>query len=183
MRKATFLRCFVLALLALTILSGCQADDRQLQQECEDFSQILEHETLDGLCLKIYYLDPSVLTRAPLTVDDLIDSRSVHMIVVDSEQLKEHIELLNQMTVDNLVPVKHTSHYATRLNARLCYIFETDNNGKVLEVAVGGLNNSVFVNGIEVEYNDIFRDIIEPFVTEEEMVRLEYIFRGELLCP
>lgn len=174
-KTTMLLSYFVLALLAVTVLAGCRGNDVQLQKAFKDFSQILEQETMDALRLKIYYIHPSILTRAPLTVDDLIRGNLSRKVVVDSEQLKEHVDLLNQLNADSLVPVKHTSY----LNARLCYIFETDDNGKVLEIAIGGENNNVFVNGVEVEYNDLFRNVVKPFLTEEVMVDLEYIFSGE----
>ncbi len=176
-KKVMLLRFLGLTLLAITVLTGCRENNMQLKKAFNGYSQVLEQETLDGFCLKVYYMPPSILTRAPLTVDDLIHSSSTQKIEIDSERLKEHIDLLRQLNSDSLVPVKHTSP----LVARLCYIFETDNDGTILEIAVGGTDNSVFVNGIEVEYNDLFFDVIKPFLTEEVINDLTYIFSGKLL--
>lgn len=178
--KKAMLLCFIgLILFSIIALTGCRENSMTLQKAFNDFSQILEQAMLDGLRLKIYYLPPSIFTRAPLTVDNLIRSSSTQKIVIDSERLKEHIDLLNQLTADSLVPVKHKSHLA----ARLCYIFETDNDGTILEIAIGGINNSVFVNGIEVEYNDLFYDVIEPFLTEEARKETKQYFNGEYFTP
>ncbi len=173
---AKLFRYTICTLFVVTVLIGCGKTDKQLRIACEDFSQSLNLKTLDGLCLKIYYIDPSILTRAPQSVDNLISSDFRHEITVDSEQLKEYVDLLKQLNIQNMVPVKETSY----LHARLCYIFETEQNEKKLEIAVGGENKSVFVNGVEVAYNDVFQDILEPFVTEEVMNDLEYIFEGTL---
>ena len=47
------------------------------------------------------------------------------------------------------------------------YIFETD-AGKLLDVAFNGIHDCPFVNGIEVEDNDLFYELIDPFLTDED---------------
>lgn len=170
---------FVLTLLAIAVLVGCKANNadnniNHLNEAFKDYSQAIEQEMPNGFHLSIYYIDPSILTRSPLSVDELVHSSLVQTIIIDSEHLKENIELLKQLNADGLIPAKSKS----KLNARLCYIFETDNNEKLLEVAVGGDNNSIFVNGVEVEHDDLFRNVIEPFVSEDVMNDLEFIFEG-----
>lgn len=181
LKTAKFLKYFVLILLIFAIVVTvfvCSRWNRiKLHCELRDFSKTLEQETLDGLMLKIYYIGPDVLTQMPLTVSDLVNDNLTQIIVVDSESLKENIGSLKRLNINNLVPVRYKSH----LHSRMCYIFETDNKAKILEVAFGGFENpTVFVNGIEVAYNDVFRDIVEPFVTEEVMADMEYIYRGEI---
>jgi len=181
LKTANFLKYFVLILLIFAIVVTvfvCSRWNRiKLHCELRDFSKTLEQETLDGLTLKIYYIGPDVLTQMPLTVSDLVNDNLTQIIVVDSESLKENIGSLKRLNINNLVPVRYKSH----LHSRMCYIFETDNKAKILEVAFGGFENpTVFVNGIEVAYNDVFRDIVEPFVTEEVMADMEYIYRGEI---
>lgn len=181
LKTAKFLKYFVLILLIFAIVVTvfvCSRWNRiKLHCELRDFSKTLEQETLDGLTLKIYYIGPDVLTQMPLTVSDLVNDNLTQIIVVDSESLKENIGSLKRLNTDSLVPVRYKSH----LDARMCYIFETDSKGKILEIAFHGLENpTAFVNGIEVAYNDVFRDIVEPFVTEEVMADMEYIYRGEI---
>ena len=173
-RLVKLLILYSLVMLLFTVLSGCNKDDESLQNVCQDFAQTLEQKNMDGLYLKIYYTDPSLLTYAPLTVNDLLRKDP---IIVDHKQINEQLDLLKRLNIENMIPVRNSSGY---LHARLCYIFETEHGKKILEIAVGGENNSVFVNGIEVAYNDIFRDVLEPFVTEEVMNDLEYIFEGTL---
>ena len=173
-----FLLCAALLFLAIAAFVGCRWNHIKLHYKLKDFSETLEQETLDGLTLTIYYVDPSTEAQYPISVSRLLEWDTVQAIVVDSEDLKEHIDSLKRLNADNLAPVRYKSY----LDARMCYIFETDSKGKILEVAFGGFNESptVFVNGIEVAYNDVFRAIIEPFVTEEVMADMEYIYRGEI---
>ena len=178
LKRVVLLGCIIGVIFVISLFAGCKrinGVDMKLHDSFITLLNALEQEAPDGLCLKIYYLDPSILTRAPLTTEDLINFPGVKEIIVDCQHLKEHVDLLNQMKADNLVPVKNSSN----LNARLCYIFETNSDGKILEIAAGGAKNSVFVNGIEVEYNDLFRNVIIPFLTDEELIDVEHIFAGE----
>ncbi len=175
--KVNWWKLCLLALLTIAVLAGCGRNAGQLEEELKDFRQALTQEGLDGMRLKVYYIDPGILTYAPFTVDELINCSFVNEITVDNAQLREHADLLRQVNADNLVPVTQSEH---NLDARLCYIFETDTRGKVLEVAFCGEDRSAFVNGVEVAYSSIFPDIIAPFVTEDTMVLLEHLFNGTL---
>lgn len=171
-----------LVLLWLTVLStvglsGCAKENRQPQDALFELSQILKTETSDGLRLKIYFIDPSIYLSAPLTPDRLIQicensGSYTHKIVVYNDNLKAHSDLLNDFCSVTLVPVDHPSSLA----ARLCYIFETEKGRAVIEVAVGGSNNSVFLNGVEFENDELFYDVLKPYLTEEELSDIYLIF-------
>ena len=169
----------ILLFLVLTVFTGCSEDNTRLQKTLEDFSQALQQEPPNGLSLKIYYISPSIFTRAPLTVESLIRMSKEQEIVVDSECLREHAALLKQFRADVLTPVRELSF----LDARACYLFETETGGTILEVALGGANNSVFVNGVEVEYNELFYDIIAPFLTEDVRNEVSVYFNGGFFSP
>ena len=160
-----------LVLLAI-ILTGCSKDMRPAK-ELEKYTKIIEDENFDKLSLTIYYINPTILTRAPLSVDQLIKYNNVNKIVISGSELKEHIDLLKQINKDVIIQVKKN----TRLNARLYYVFETE-EGKVLDVAMWGDDNSVFVNGFEVKWNDVFLDIIKPFLTQEAKDDLKSYFEN-----
>ena len=149
-----------IVLLAI-ILTGCSKDMRPAK-ELENYTKIIEDENFDKFSLTIYYIDRTILTIIPLSVDQLIKYDNVNKIVISGSDLKEHIDLLKQINKDDLIPVKKIS----RLDARLYYVFETE-EGKVLDVAMWGDDNNVFVNGLEVKWNDVFSDIIKPFLTQE----------------
>ena len=170
-RKAKLLR-FLVLVLVISVFTGCKGEDGRLREALAPYAKIVEQDSLDGLRLKIYYISPSIFTRAPLTVEGLI-RWSEEEIIVDSERLQEYAALLKQLSADALTPVQEPSY----LNARLCYLFETE-DGTILEIAVGGVNNSVFVNGIEVEYNELFYEIIAPFLTDAAREEIEIYFHG-----
>jgi len=163
LKKHMFIGFPILIVLAVTILVSCGGKDMSPEKALNSFSKLLEKENLDDLRLTIYYIDPSILTRAPLSVDGLINNSHVNKVVVNSSNLKEHIDLLNQFNLDLLQPVENN----TRIDARFYYMFETKKNRKIFDVGMWGGDNSIFVNGIEVQENDIFYDVVIPFLPEE----------------
>ncbi|MFD0589058.1 hypothetical protein ACFQZE_13735 [Paenibacillus sp. GCM10027627] len=46
-------------------------------------------------------------------------------------------------------------------------VFETEKNGKLLTVSMWGKDKSMFVNGTEVQVNDIFYEIPKQFLPKE----------------
>jgi len=140
-----------------------------------DFSEFTKHGDFINLNLTIYYLSPFILTRAPVSVDDLIHRYEDHKIVINCNHLEEHAELFDQIINADLVPVAQETY----LNARIYYVFKTKKDKTVLSVAMWGSNNSMFVNGIEIKRNDVFCDIIIPFLPEDAVKNLErYLGRG-----
>jgi hypothetical protein len=143
-------------------------------------SKLTEREKFDDLSLTVYYLSPYTLTSFPLNVDDLVNFDGVKIIVIDGSDMEEQIGLFKQISKDDLIPVKKTSH----INARIYYVFESEKEGKILDVAMWGDDNSVFINGLEVKGNDIFVNIIIPFLSEDEKNDLtSFILFGTKYAP
>ena len=168
-RKTAAISLLALSLFIIIAFFGCNGDDLLPEKEFESFSNIIESENLDELTLTIYYIDSEILTRYPLSVDNLINFNNVTEIVVKGDELKEHIDLFKKLDKTNLKRVKDNSS----INARIYYVFESEKDGKVFDVAMWGNNNSVFVNGTEVKWNLIFSEIIKPFLTEDAKNNLE----------
>jgi len=171
-KNGIILKLFALLLIPITLFSGCDKMKTQLQQTFDTYSSMLEEGRVDELKLKIYYISEEVFFCAPLSVDKLIHSSYTQMIVVEGEELKSHIDLLKDLKAEALTPVREESY----LDARLCYIFETMDGEKVLEVASYGSpkgnknlkgKHDVFVNGIPVEHNDILYEVIKPFCSDD----------------
>ena len=135
-----------------------------------NFSRLLETGSFENLTLTIYYINPLIITRIPISADSLIHMEEANKIVVHGNMLSEHINLLKKLNVDILIPVEQESI----LNARLVYTFEW-NDDNMLIVAMG-INDSVFVNGFEVQFNAVFADIIKPFLTEDSLEKLAIFF-------
>lgn len=168
----------ILILLAVSILASCGGNDIGPDNGLNKFSKLVEEEKLDDLSLTIYHIYPATLTRLPLSVDDLINYRNVNKVVVHGSSLVEHINLLKQLNKDVLKSVKNNS----RIDARYYYVFETKKKGKIFDVAMWGGNDdySIFVNGVEFQENDIFYNVIMPFLSEDGVEELNmYLGRWE----
>jgi len=72
--------------------------------------------------------------------------------------------LFKRMGATTLIPVLKKSPY---LDAHIYYVFETEENGKLFDVAMWGIYGGVYVNGVEVNDNAIFYDAIMPFLPDD----------------
>ena len=152
----------IVILFAVAIFASYGVDYMQSKKALNNFLKLIEQEKTDDIRLTIYYAKPGIFTPMPLSVDMLINSYKEDVIYISS--LKEHIDLLRQINTGVLIPVENEYY----LNARLCYVFETEKDGKILEVVMDNPYASiVFVNGLKVQGNDILTDVIRPFLTED----------------
>ena len=147
-----------------------------------NFSRLIGNENIDDISLSIYYMSPYIFTDIPLSVDDLISDNTTTKTVISGSDLEEHINLFDQISNYNLIPVKKKSSY---LNVRMYYVLESRKNGKLLDVAMWGGNgedNSIFVNGVEVKGNNILYDVIIPFLPEDAAKEWGiYVNKGEVV--
>lgn len=136
-----------------------------------DISELIENESINDISLTIYHLSLQSLMFFPVvSVEDLINRSSDEKIVINGSDLEEHIDLFKQIDNDILIPVKKKS---SDLDLRVYYVLENKENGKLFDVAMWGDENSIFVNEIEVEGNNVFYDVIIPFLPEDEAKELE----------
>lgn len=159
--------CMVLAILLIMAVI-CLSPAVQLHLTMIPYKLLTFGTVPDDMTLTIYYMDPSILTRHAYRADDL--KRDAISGGSDLEgacmknflELEKHIDLLRRLDAFDLQPVEEKGY----MNARLCYVFEVWGRD-VLEVVMSTNDSSVFVNGIEVENNPIFLEIIAPFMPEE----------------
>ena len=163
-------------LLALIILTCCGGDNTRSKDVMNSLAKVTERKNFDDLSLTIYYIDPLILTRAPLSVDRLINFRSVKIIIINGNDMKEQISLFKQINKDDLIPADDIS----LIDARFYYVFESAKDGKLFEVAMWGEDYSIFVNEQEVRENDIFYNVIIPFLSEDAKTVLEAYLGREL---
>lgn len=123
----------------------------------------------DSLSLTIYYIDPFLLTRYQVRDTFLMNQGYEYKATIPSIKLKDHINLLKQINNIALVPVKQKSYQ----NNRLIYIFETKKGDKILSVYMQGKNNSMFINGHEVEVNNYFYEVVIPFLPEDAVEKIQ----------
>ena len=127
------------------------------------YERMINGNIPDDLRLTIYYISPLIFTRMPLSAEDLVNDWDAKIITVSAEELSSNLAVLQKLKASVLQPVEEETY----IDARIYYVFETSRSNKVLEVVSRSLRSSVFVNGVEVENNEIFYEIIEPFLTEE----------------
>ncbi len=170
-KNSIILKLLALLLIPITLFSGCDKRKAQLQQTFDTYSSMLEEGRVDELRLKIYYIAEELYVFFPVSLDNLISGYDTQ-IVIEGEELKSYVDLLMELRAEVLTPVKGEDF----LDARLCYIFETTDGEKVLEVASYGSpkgnknlegKHDVFVNGIAVEHSDILYEVIKPFCSED----------------
>jgi len=167
-KKYISLRLLLVLLLATIVLSSCGRGNMSPERALRNFSNRIEQGNLDGLTLTIYYKN-TVIIRVPITVEDLVERGWYeYKIVVDGNELEEHIELLRQINADILTPIAHDFP----MLARLYYVFEV-NGRKIFDVVpqAAGDDSFMFINGVEFEWNDAFFDVIRPFLPEDVVRR------------
>lgn len=156
----------LLMVLLSGILSGCTSNAMLLSDALQDYTAVVNGELPEDLSLTIYYLRLSIVTRMPLTSEDLVNLSHTEKIVVESSELVAYQDLLQKMNASALQP----SRTEPLVDARLYYVFSTGANDKLLEVTISGGpldSRDPIVNGIHVEDNDVLYELIAPFLSEE----------------
>ena len=164
----------VVLVLIGTISSSCSNRNRT-SEEKYDILDMLECKSVGDLKLVIYYKSPFTLTRYPWDTSTLIKNCD-YKIEVDGEKLKKYADIFNQINNDVLVTVNKPSYK----DIRICYTIENIYSGKNVIIALWGSNgDSIFFNGVEVEANDIFYDVIMPFLEDNSVNELKEWLRGK----
>ena len=168
LRKRIILGISILVLLVLVIVFIGVINMRP-ERALSNFANKVERGNIGNISLTIYYMNPDIFTPYPYKVDDVIRARD-YEIVVSGKELREHIDLLKRISGVNLITYNHEKSY---LEARIYYIFKSGNR-KIFDVAMfGGWDEfSVFINGAEFHMNDIFIDVIIPFLPERAVEEL-----------
>lgn len=160
-KTGTDLRVIILLIL-LTVFAGCAGDNMRPDVALKTFVKEIESGNLANLSLTIYYLSPNVLTFIALSAEDLVNMCDVHKSVITGSRLYDNIELLRQISIDDLIPVDKKS----RVNARIYYVIADSKRRKIFDVAMWGENCSIFINGREFEGRRVFYDVVIPFLPE-----------------
>ena len=127
------------------------------------FQEIIERESPDGLRLEILHCPTNTLCiLAGFTMAALLFSENTERYEVDGAQLAKHIETLRELNSDGLNPVEKPSD----IHAILCYVFFWEDK-PILQVAFYGNNLSIYIEGVEVDYDERFTDLLKPFVPED----------------
>jgi len=167
-KKNKSLQLLLVFALAFIVTSGCGGSYMSPERALRNFSSRIEQSNISDLTLTIYYRGVTT-DPFPLSVDDLVGRGWYdYKIVVDANELEENMELLLQLNADYLIPFAH--NYP--MHARLYYVFEA--NGRTIFSFVpqaSGDDSSMYINGVEFKWNDVFFDVIRPFLPEDVVTR------------
>ncbi len=165
----------ILLLCASCILSGCNSQRKSredsLKHLLENFSDALSDTNLCGMEIYAYYKEGPFFTYGPYGVDDLIREIEAgfreqgQKVYIGNEELKNNIDLLEEISKQKFIPILESN---CRKDIRSCFIFQTNDNSQVLEIAFGGYSSVedcavMFVNGFHVEYDEIYLKLVNTF--------------------
>ena len=158
----------VILIITATAFIACEFRNTNPERALRNFSRQVEYGNLGDMTLTIYYIPYGVFTN-PMHVEELLHEWHVgdfvNKIIVIGEHLEEHINLFKQLSIDDLIRVENEFFPGIRLY----YVFEDSRGHEILGVAMWPTHN-IFINGVEFEWNDIFSDVIKPFLPESELV-------------
>ena len=168
----------IIALLITTmILSGCTEGDLSAEDAFEYLARQIESENLYRYRLTIYYFSPPTFSfGSPSGIEGLRQSDYTTRVTVAGGWLQllwRDSDFINRLNADSLVPVQSETEQS---HFQLYYILETTRGRKIFDVAMFGNNRSIFVNGLEFEWNDVFYDIIRWHLPMEEVYRMDRLF-------
>lgn len=129
-------------------------------------------ENLEHVTLELYYIDPYVLTRAPVTVEQIKKSCDIH-VTVDAENLTPYKDLIVQM-VD--IPVTALDEEDVYLNARIYYALCDQEGNTLFDVAMwawGTEEDGIFVNGTPCEEESVFYETAQAFLPPDAAAALK----------
>ena len=152
----------ILVLATLVTLPACSHS--VTQNILDDYSKALADGIPKDLSLTIYYIPFSVLTRAPLGAEDLIKLTDVEKIVIGFDELLFQQDLLKKLNSSVIRPTEEEC----KVNARLYYFFELGNGDRLAEVTISQIGSAIVVNGIGVEYDSVFYDVVSSYLPTNE---------------
>ena len=165
-------RTLIILLVLVFCLQGCtysqgvqEATDSQLCEETvdrshliDDYLKAIENGVPSDMSLTLYNITPRVSYIAPVRKADIMRTSA---IVLDSSELSSRIDYLNKIDYSILDEPEITFYE----DLRIYYCIETVSDGIVLEVGMyGSKDGTIFVNGVQVEYNSVFFELVEPYL-------------------
>ena len=136
-----------------------------------EFSRLNE-SNIQNLTLTIYFTEPfSTFKIPPKTVHQLITYYvpENEVIVIKSDELCKHIDLLKQIDSVCLKPVEEKKE----LHLRIYYEFLDSKTKRRYSVSMWSQQGSMGVNGVEVHEEELFYNVILPFLAENQAQELE----------
>ena len=137
----------------------------------------VKKDKIDELTLTITCLDPDVTVMSPLNADELLNSYSdlCERVIVRGNDLNNIKELLYKL--GSYHPQQQTNN--EKMSAEIHYAFTTKFGITVLEVILWSCDGNIYVNKTECAYDDVYCEILLPFVPDDVRDYLIFHMRGE----
>ena len=126
-----------------------------------DFYKMI-NEDIANTKLSIYYASPSVVTRKPRSVSDLLENYD-YRVIIDGDTLKKHISLFRKMNNASLQDIAEN----LELDCRIYYKLEHVEKGILFDVAMWDSDGRVVVNGEKTTDDSCFYDVITILTNEQ----------------
>jgi len=177
-RIITLLGCFILSGLAFIGCGGRPKDPEA------SFAEMIEN--VEELTLTIYWMQPNLSQHTPMNLQFL--SSRANKTVIYGNVLKEYLELFqqldNQLRYNPPIPMEGD----VRMDARLHYVVTTTTGRELLSFAQRGFRangdgtttEAIFVNGQAFYQNDIFIQVVLPFLPRDVALRLTPPYNREI---
>lgn len=169
-KKGILCLAVIIKLLAVIVVVTFMNPSLRLHNAIKSFINTFGAEVPEGASLTIYYMEPWFLTRAPVDTDQIKEYSNTKVIAVPYDELVAHQTVFSKLAAASFTIIK--DDYYT--DARLYYVFASDNGRKMLGVTVNaGGDDTAEINGIPVKFHPILLEIIEPFLTADARYMFE----------
>lgn len=127
-----------------------------------EFQRLLQKENPADLTLTVYRTENGILlTPFPWTAEILMKNTEDSKIVVRGEGLEKNLEMFDKINDSTVKPILIGTDY---MHACVHYVLESKVNGKILEVTTSGIGGNVLLNGVKLQYDTVFEEIIAPYI-------------------
>ena len=168
----TYLSPVILIVIAIFVIFGGHMKTRS---DLNRFATMIKNEQFEDMKLTIYYMDIFMSTRIPVSIELMVGGWYQEKIIVVGDDLRVIADILERIDGGILTPRISNSE----LNTRIYYIFETTDGRKIFDMAMWVHDNgNMMINGHEFVGDDVFIEVILPFLSENSRNRLQGALDG-----
>ncbi len=189
----------ILIIICAVLLDYYNKPENKLRAQIRKFEKIINKRDTDGLSLTIYYTTPYDRHELYWTKEQLISYVNMHQNdlgektiyeEVDSKRLRNIIKILGEIKADNIVLAEEPVGFEGVENARVYYSFKK-NEKELLDVIMWSSSENglplwngqwlnIFVNGVEIEANQAFYDVVLTFLPHQQAKQFRDYITGTL---
>ena len=159
MKKRVWLIALILIIIAATIVLSVFGYNFMVSNNIALKSYISTHG-VEKMKLTIYYIDPTNEFRLrPMSLKALLVKESTQIFVIEGNEL-----LKNKEAIEQLANTKNVKSKRGTVDAFVYYFFESENGRKLFSYCFHVPGGSAVVNGFTVEDQDIYWDVIRPYI-------------------